>query len=78
VSVPELELNLGRRGRPTNLELQARRAAGLYDPPAGELCACGCGRALPTRRPRYVPHGALPDPFATSACCRRFHGLPVA
>jgi hypothetical protein len=37
---------------------------------ADSRCACGCGRPRPPAAVRYR------DPFASSACCRRWWGLP--
>lgn len=57
------------------------------DPPVRPdgRCVCGCGRKLVTVPPKTMPKSLRPmfaselasEPFATSACCRAFHGCPL-
>lgn len=52
----------------------------LSDPPvrADGRCACGCGRKLPrSKQVRKYAGGQIDsDPFATTDCCRAWHGCP--
>lgn len=55
----------------------------ISDPPrrSDNRCACGCGQplpAVPKRRQRGIPDEAyLAEPFATSECCKAFHGVTM-
>lgn len=54
------------------------------DPPRRPdgLCACGCGKlvpGVPKRRQKGIPDEAyLAEPFATSECCKAYHGVVMS
>lgn len=52
------------------------------DPPrrADGRCACGCGKKLPASKEARKYAGAQidADPFASSECCKRWHGVSWA
>lgn len=54
------------------------------DPPrrSDNRCACGCGRpvpGVPKLRQKGIPDEAyLTEPFATSECCKAWHGVKIA
>lgn len=52
------------------------------DPPVRRdgRCACGCGkrRVMPKSHHSSIdPSVYALDPFASSTCCRRFHGVAI-
>lgn len=51
----------------------------IADPPirADGLCACGCGRLVRIKRNAKVPIELYRDPFATTECCKAYHGVTV-
>lgn len=42
---------------------------------ADGLCACGCGQRVKSERWQRYARG-VKDPFASTECARRWHGLP--